>query len=115
MTIMITDAPSYKGRIPQAVLQNTDTDKLQKYFAACQDCWAASLCAFLLMVCWAQRLVILCTDLLMFCVGSGRSPTSFVKARLSFAILSASMLCVRGARVKWKTSVHPLMKLYYRL
>jgi len=28
---------------------------------------------------------------------------SFVRARLSFAILRASMLCVRGPWVKWRT------------
>ena len=28
---------------------------------------------------------------------------SFVRARLSFAILRASVLCVRGAWVKWRT------------
>jgi len=28
---------------------------------------------------------------------------SFLIARLSFAILRASMLCVRGAQVKWRT------------
>ena len=45
----------------------------------------------------------------MFCVGSGRSLVvmGFVRARLSFAILRASMLCVRGARVKW-TNFSPI-------
>ena len=73
--VVDTDAPSYQGRTPQAVLGTVETEKRWKYLAliaACHDHWAGfiPLSAFLLMVYLAQRLVILCADLLMFCVGS---------------------------------------------
>ena len=32
--------------------------------------------------------------------------TGWVRARLAFAILKATNLCVRGSRVKWRSAIH---------
>jgi len=67
------------------------------------------LCAFLLMACLAQRLVISCVGLLIFCVGSGEAlwvAMNFVRPRLYFDINSSVL-------IKRYISVSPRLQLYY--
>lgn len=106
--VVDTDAPSYCRQSPRSVLSSAESEKKKKYMKACQDRRACftPLCVSIdgmlgvetefflkrlgdyLAVKWERPFsVIMC----------------WIRARLSFAILRATMLCVRGSRTKWRS------------
>ena len=58
------------------------------------------------MVYLAQRLIIFCAGLQTLYQLNGKNYSvvmGYVRARLSFAIIRAALLCVRGSRTKWRS------------
>ena len=103
--IVDTDAPSYRSRTPPDVLQTAELEKKRKYLQACQDRRAAftPLCVSVdgLLGKEADFFIHRLCDFLSI---KWERPFSLVmywiRARLSFAILRATLLCVRGSRTK---------------
>ena len=106
--VVDTDAWSYCGRTPIAVLCSAEVEKKRKYSLACQ-----SRCASFTPLCvsvdgllapearfFVQRLS---DNLSMKWEQPFGVVSSWVRARLSFAILRAALLCVRGSRTKWRS------------
>ena len=106
--VVDTDARSYCGRTPSAVLCSAEAEKKRKYSLACQS-RRASFTPLVVSVDGvlapeAKYLVRRLSDTLSF---KWEQPFSvvnnWVRARLSFAILRAALLCVRGSRTKWRS------------
>ena len=105
--VVDTDAPSYRSRTPPDVLRSAESDKKKKYLQACQDRRAAftPLCVSVdgLLGKEADFFIHRICD---FLCDKWEKPFSIVmnwiRARLSFAILRATLLCVRGSRTKWR-------------
>ena len=103
--IVDTDAPSYRSRTPPDVLQTAELEKKRKYLQACQDRRAAftPLCVSVdgLLGKEADFFIHRLCDFLSI---KWERPFSLVmnwiRARLSFAILRATLLCVRGSHTK---------------
>ena len=103
---MYTDAPSYRSRTPQDVLCTSEMDKKRKYSQACQDRRASFT-----PVCAVDALLGKMTDFFLhrlceFLCAKWERPfglvMTWIRARLSFAILRATLLCVCGSRTKWR-------------
>ena len=101
--VMDTDAPSYCDCSPQAVLGSAEAEKKRKHLEPCLACHAdfTPLCFSIDGMlgseanCFLRRLA----DRL--CAKWERSYSSvvgWVRSRPSFAVLRATMLCVRGSR-----------------
>ena len=102
------DAPSYCSRSPQAVLCSAEAEKKCKYMEACLARHASftPLCfsidgmfgieADFFLRRLAERLSIKWERSYSEVIG-------WVRSRLSFAILRATMLCVRGSRSRWRS------------
>ena len=107
--VVDADAPSYCSRSPQAVLRSAEVEKKRKYSLACQACRASftPLCfivdgllgseANFFLKCLAYHLAAKWEKSYSVAMG-------WVKARLSFAILCAAMVCVRGSQARWQSS-----------
>jgi len=106
--VVDTDARSYCGRTPTAVLCSAEAEKKRKYSVACQSRRATftPLCVSVdgLLAPEANYFVRRLGDHLS---AKWEQPfsvvTGWVRARLSFAILRAALLCVRGSRTKWRS------------
>ena len=106
--VVDTDAPSYCSRSPQAVLRSAEVERKGKYSLACQARHASftPLCfsvdgllggeANFFLKCLADHLAARWEKSCSVVMG-------WVKARLSFALLCATMLCVRGSRERWRS------------
>ena len=103
-----TDAPSYRSRSPETVLRGAEVEKKKKYTAAC----LARRASFTPLCCSVDGM--LGTEANFFLrrladqlSSKWEKPYSsvmgWVQARLSFTILRATMICVRGSRVKWRS------------
>jgi len=106
--VVSTDARSYCGRTPTAVLCTAEAEKKQKYSLACQSRRASftPLCVSVdgLLAPEANYFVRRLGDRLsMKWEQSFSVVMSWVRARLSFAILRAALLYVRGSRTKWRS------------
>ena len=105
--VVDTDAPSYCSQSPRSVLSSAESEK-KKYLKACHDRRAGftPLCVSVDGMLSAETEFFLkrISDYLAvkwerpFGVIMG-----WIRARLSFAILRATMLCVRGSRTKWRS------------
>ena len=106
--VVDTDAPSYRGRSLQAVLDSAEAEKKRKYLEACLARHAGFTPLYFLIDgmlgseadCFFRRL----TDRL--CAKWERSYSAvvgWVPSSLSFAVLRATILCVRGLRSSWKS------------
>ena len=101
--VVDTDAPSYRSRAPQDILRTAELDKKRKYLQACQDRRAS----FTPICVSVDGLLGKETDFLIrrlcdfLCVKWERPFSlvmNWIRTRLSFAILRATLLCVRGSR-----------------
>ena len=106
--IVDTDAPSYSSRTPQAVIQSAEVEKKRKYSSACQARRASftPLCFSVDGVLGSEAnffLKRLADQLAMKWEKSYGVVMCWVRTRLAFAILRATMLCVRGSRTKWRS------------
>ena len=103
--VVDTDAPSYRSRSPETVLHSAEVEKKKKYTAACLVHHASftPLCCSVdgMLGTEANFFLRWLVDQLS---SKWEKPCSsvmaWVQARLSFAILLATMICVRGSRVK---------------
>ena len=106
--VVDTDAQSYRARRPCDVLGSAEVEKKRKYLQACQDRRATftPLCVSVdgMFGSEAEFFVKRLGD---FLAAKWERPYSvvmgWVRARLSFAILRATLLCVRGSRTKWRS------------
>ena len=106
--VVDTDARSYCARSPKDVLGTAEGEKKHKYLLACQNRHATftPLCVSVdgMLGSEAEFFVRRLGDFLaakwerLYSVVMG-----WVRARLSFAILQAALLCVRGSRTKWRS------------
>jgi len=101
--VVDTDAPFYRGCSLQAVLSSVEAEKKHKYMEAClaHHTGFTPLC-FLVNGMFATE-----TDLFLCCLADCFSAKwerlysaviGWVRSRLSFAVLHATMLCVWGLR-----------------
>jgi len=106
--VVDTDARSYHAHNPHDVLSTAEGEKKRKYLQACQDRHATftPLCVSVdgMLGSEAEFFVKRMSD---FLAAKWERPysvvTGWVRARLSFAILRAALLCVRGSRTKWRS------------
>ena len=106
--VVDTDARSYCARTPHAVLCSAEAEKKRKYMQACLDRHATftPLCVSVdgMLGSEAEFFIKRLGD---FLSAKWERPYSvvigWVRARLSFAILRAALLCVRGSRTKWRS------------
>ena len=106
--VVDTDAQSYRARTPHDVLSTAEGEKKRKYLQACQDRRATftSFCVSVdgMLGSEAVFFVKRMSDLLAAKWGRPYGVVSeWVRACLSFAILRAALLCVRGSRTKWRS------------
>ena len=106
--VVDTDAQSYRAHTPRNVLSTAKGEKKHKYLQACQDRRATftPLCVSVDGMlgsegaCFVKRM----SD---FLAAKWERPYSvvsgWVRARLSFVILRAALLCVRGSHTKWRS------------
>ena len=106
--VVDTDAQSYACRTVDAVLCSDEQEKERKYLAAVEE-RRASFTPFVVSVDGvlghdAQHLIKrLCDQIAMKWEKSHSEVMVWVRARIAFAILRATNLCLRGSRVKWRS------------
>ena len=106
--VVDTDAQSYASRTVDAVLCSAEQEKKRKYSAAVED-RRASFTPFVVSVDGvlghdAQHLMKrLCDQIVVKWEKSHSEVMGWVRARMAFAILRATNLCLRGSRVKWRS------------
>ena len=93
------------------MLTNAEKEKREKYCSACLNRWAlfTPLCVSVDGMLGREATVFLkrLGDRLAVKWERGYSEVmSWIRARLSFAILRASILCLRGSRTKWRSVEH---------
>ena len=106
--VVDTDAPSYRSRSPQAVLCSAEAEKKRKYVEAClaRHAGFTPLCFSIdgMLGKEADFFLRRLADLLS---AKWERPysmvTGWVRSRLSFAVLQATMLCVWGSRSCWRS------------
>ena len=106
--VVDTDARSYRSRSPRDVLRTAEGEKKRKYLQACQNRHATftPLCVSVdgMLGSESEFFVKRLSDFLAVKWERPYSVvTGWVRARLSFAILRAALLCVRGSRTKWRS------------
>ena len=101
------DSPSYANRTPQAVLTTAEKDKKRKYVAACESnhCSFTPLCLTVDGVMGSEMRSFI--DRLAECLSIRWDlhysvTVNWVRTKLSFALLQATNLCIRGTRSKWR-------------
>ena len=103
-----TDAPSYVKRTVEAVLQTAEQEKKKKYLEAVQT-RRATFSPFVVSVdgvlgreanVFIKRLA---EKIAYTWENSLSEVTGWVGARMAFAILRATNLCLRGSRKKWRS------------
>ena len=106
--VIDTDAVSYLGRKPSAVLASAETEKKTKYTAACTE----RNVSFTPLVTSVDGALGDEFNAFMKRLAHGLSSKwerpyarvmGWVRCRMSFAILRATNLCVRGTRTKWRS------------
>eukprot|EP00919_Chromeraceae_sp_WS-2016_P038327 GHVR01091490.1.p1 GENE.GHVR01091490.1~~GHVR01091490.1.p1 ORF type:complete len:203 (-),score=35.04 GHVR01091490.1:23-631(-) len=102
-----TDARSYLNRSPSCVLKEKESAKKSKYVAAA-EARRASFTPLVFTVdgaagTEAERFLGTLSETLAGKWGVSKSVTSqYIRTRVSFAILRATALCVRGSRQQWR-------------
>ena len=100
--VVDTDAPSYRGHSPQAVLGSAEAEKKRKYLEAClaRHAGFTHMCFSIDGILGSEADCFLCRLADRLCTKWERSYSAvvgWVRSRLSFAVLRATMLCVRGS------------------
>ena len=105
--VVDSDSPSYANRTPQAVLTTAEKDKKKKYVAACESnhCSFTPLCLTVDGVMGSEMRSFI--DRLAECLSIRWDlhysvTVNWVRTKLSFALLRATNLCIRGTRSKWR-------------
>jgi len=97
-----TDAPSYHGHSPQAVFSSAETEKKHKYIGACLVHHAG----FIPLCFLVYGMFVTEADFFLHCLADHlsakweRSYSAVIgwgRSGFSFAVLHATMLCVRGS------------------
>ena len=106
--VIDTDARSYSSQSPKDVLATAEKEKRRKYQVACDERRAqfTPLCVSVdgMLGEEAGQFLKRLADRLSRKWEMGYSRIiSWVRIRLSFAILRASILCLRGSRTKWRS------------
>ena len=105
--IVDTDARTYRDRSPMDVLSAAEGEKKKKYLQACSDRRAlfTPLCVSVdgMMGREASVFVKRLAERLSFKWGHKyNSILGWIRTRLTFSILRATILCLRGSRTKWR-------------
>ena len=106
--VVDTDARSYLNRSPLAVLSTAEGEKKRKYHQACTNRRAqfTPVCVSVdgMMGNEASRFVRRLAEQLSARWDSNYSSVlCWIRTRLTFAILRATILCLRGSRTKWRS------------
>ena len=105
--VIDTDAPSYINHSPSIIISNAERDKKVKYSRACESRHASfsPLCISIdgllgkEFSCFLKRLA----DRLSSKWDLNYSIVmNWLRSKLSFAVLRATNLCIRGSRTKWR-------------
>ena len=104
--VINTDTQSYSNHTPWDVLQSAEKEKKAKYVAAYEERRAS----FTPICCSVDGVFGKEAEVFLKIIGEGLSTRwdwsysevmGWVRARMLFAILQATILCLRGARTKW--------------
>ena len=102
--VVDTDARSYRACSPRDVLGSAEVEKKRKYLQACQDRHPLCVSVNGMLGSEAEFFVKRLGD---FLASRWERPYNvvmgWVRPRLSFAVLWAVLLCVRGSRTKWRS------------
>uniref|UniRef100_A0A1X7SKP0 Reverse transcriptase domain-containing protein n=1 Tax=Amphimedon queenslandica TaxID=400682 RepID=A0A1X7SKP0_AMPQE len=106
--VIDTDAQSYSCQTPPAVLTAAEKEKKRKYSAACEERRAlfTPLCVSVdgLMGKECTKFIQRLADRLSLAWHRDYSTTiNWIRTRLLFAIIRATILCLRGSRTKWRS------------
>ena len=105
--VVDTDAQSYTNRSPMEVLGAAEKEKKAKYSTACEERRAT----FTPFCCSVDGLLGHEAETFLRRLGdclavkwekSYSEVMSWIRARLVFAVLRSSIMCLRGARMKWR-------------
>ena len=103
--IIDTDAKSYSKHSPREVIKSAEKDKKDKYVEACK----ARRSVFTPLYCLVEGMLGKEAEVFIMRLGEGlannwdksySNVVGWIRARLSFAILRATVLCLRGSRTK---------------
>ena len=103
--VVDTDARSYENQTPIDILSQAEKEKNKKYLAACEE-RRAPLCVSVdgLLGREASRFLKRLGELLSLKWERSYSGIiNWLRTRLSFAILRATIVCLRGSRTKWRS------------
>jgi hypothetical protein len=106
--VIDTDAPSYAARPVSSILASAETCKKNKYQAACEE-RRASFTPLVMSVdgILAKEANVFITRLADRLSAkwqkSYAETVGWVRTRLTFAIIRATGVCIRGSRTKWRT------------
>ena len=110
--VVNTDAKSYLSHSPVAVLASAEAEKKRKYCNACTE-----RCATFTPLCFSVDGLV-GDEAACFLKHLGRSLSvtwehhygeviRWLQARLVFALVRATNVCIRGSRAKWRGKLHP--------
>ena len=108
--VIDTDAPSYSNRSPESVLESGAQEKKRIYRQAVED-RRGTFTPFVISVDGLlHREAEHFLKRMATCVASKWKKSyaqtcGYIRARLSFAIIRAASLCLRGSRVKWRSGL----------
>ena len=106
--IIDTDAQSYSKHSPREVIKSAEKDKKDYYVEACE----ARRSVFTPLCCSVDGMLGKEAEVFIKRLGDGlankwdksySNVVGWIRARLSFAILRATVLCLRGSRTKWRS------------
>ena len=105
--VVDSDAPSYLDKTPQLVLSTAERNKKSKYNQACESRHASftPLCITvdgMLGTEFKSFLKRLGDSLSVKWDKSYSATMYWIKCKLSFAVIRATNLCLRGSRTKWR-------------
>ena len=106
--VIDTDAQSYRHQTPPQVLTTAEREKKNKYSAACEERRAlfTRLCISvdgLLGRETTRFLQRLAERLSLMWQRSYSTTISWIRTRLTFAVIRATILCLRGSHTKWQS------------
>ena len=106
--VVDTDASSYLNRTPMAILKSAETEKKTKYHEACTERHTSFTPLVIsvdgVMAPECEKFVRHLSERLSYKWNRKYSQiVSWIKTRLSFAIVRATYLCIRGTRSKWRS------------
>ena len=109
--VMDTDAQSCTSQNVDSVLLSAENEKKKKYLDAVES-RHASFTTFATTIDGVLALEansvmkLLATKIALKWEKPLSEVTGWVRARLAFAVLRATNLCIRGSRVKWRSAIH---------